>query len=154
MTGGSMRYQSLHLTGAERRAIAEYLSRKKLSGDRAGATLGRCTERVWKSDPQPLKCLSGPGCNAAQQAQPTVIPGVVFSGSMDGALRAYSTTDGSIIWDVDTNREYATVNGVPARGASLNAAGPIVVGGMLYVTSGYGYLGGRPGNVLLAFGLD
>lgn len=111
-------------------------------------------ERVWKADPQPLKCQSGPGCNAAQQAQPTVIPGVVFSGSMDGALRAYSTTDGSIIWDVDTNHEYSALNGVPARGASLNAAGPIVVGGMLYVTSGYGYLGGRPGNVLLAFGLD
>ncbi len=109
--------------------------------------------RIWKAEPQPLKCPSGPGCNAAQQAQPTVIPGVVFSGSMDGALRAYSTKDGSIIWDVDTNREYSTINRVPARGASLNAAGPIVVGGMLYVTSGYGYLGGRPGNVLLAFGV-
>jgi polyvinyl alcohol dehydrogenase (cytochrome) len=111
-------------------------------------------ERVWKADPQPLKCRSGPGCNAAQQAQPTVIPGIVFSGSMDGALRAYSTNDGSIVWDVDTNREYSTLNAVPAKGASLNAAGPIIVGGMLYLTSGYGYLGGRPGNVLLAFGLD
>ena len=32
--------------------------------------------------------------------------------------------------------------------------GPIVVGGMMYVNSGYGGLIGNPGNVLLAFGLD
>ena len=30
----------------------------------------------------------------------------------------------------------------------------IVVDGMMYVNSGYGGLVGRPGNVLLAFGLD
>jgi hypothetical protein len=31
--------------------------------------------------------------------------------------------------------------------------GPVVAGGMLYVNSGYGAFGGRPGNVLLAFGI-
>jgi hypothetical protein len=29
-----------------------------------------------------------------------------------------------------------------------------VAGGMLFINSGYGGLAGRPGNVLLAFGLD
>ena len=38
-----------------------------------------------------------------------------------------------------------------ARGGSLNATGPTVAAGMLYVNSGYGQLGGMAGNVLLAF---
>jgi polyvinyl alcohol dehydrogenase (cytochrome) len=82
----------------------------------------------------------------------TVIPGAVLSGSFDGGLRAYSTKDGSVIWQFDTNREFLTVNGVRARGASLNGPAPVVVGGMLYVNSGD--YRARPGNVLLAFGID
>jgi polyvinyl alcohol dehydrogenase (cytochrome) len=46
------------------------------------------------------------------------------------------------------------VNNVPATGGSINGAGPTVVGGMLFVNSGYGLLSGAPGNVLLAFALD
>jgi len=109
-------------------------------------------ERVWFTPPPPPKCAAGRGCNAAQSAAITVIPGVVFSGSNDGGLRAYSTKDGTIIWEFDTNREFTTVNGVAAKGASMQGPGPTVAGGMLYVNSGYGAFGGRPGNVLLAFG--
>ena len=36
----------------------------------------------------------------------------------------------------------------------MDLGGPVVVGGMLYATSGNGGLVGLPGNVLLAFGLD
>ena len=94
------------------------------------------------------------GCFPAQSAAVTAIPGVVFSGSLDGHLRAYSTTDGSILWEYDSVREYPdAVNGVPARGGSLNGPGPVVVDGMVYVNSGYGMFGSMPGNVLLAFGV-
>ncbi len=109
-------------------------------------------ERVWFSPPTAPACGSGRGCNAALSAAITVIPGVIFAGSNDGALRAYLTRDGSVIWEFDTNREFLTVNGVAAKGASINEAGPTVAGGMVFVNSGYGTLGGRPGNVLLAFG--
>jgi polyvinyl alcohol dehydrogenase (cytochrome) len=111
-------------------------------------------ERVWMTPPPELACGRAPGCNGAQSAAPTVVPGVVFSGSNDGALRAYSTSDGSILWRVDTNREFPTVNGVPGKGASMIGPGPAVAGGMLFVNSGYGAFGSRPGNVLLAFGLE
>ena len=94
-----------------------------------------------------------PGCNPAQSAAVTAMPGAVFSGSMDGHLRAFSTVDGSLLWDYDTARPYTTVNGVPANGGSLDGAGPVLVDGMLYVNSGYPRFGGMPGNVLLAFGL-
>jgi polyvinyl alcohol dehydrogenase (cytochrome) len=69
-------------------------------------------------------------------------------------LRGYSTKDGAIIWEFDTNREFQTVNDVPAKGASMLGPGPAVAGGMLFVNSGYGAFGGRPGNVLLAFGVE
>jgi polyvinyl alcohol dehydrogenase (cytochrome) len=84
----------------------------------------------------------------------TLVPGVIFSGSSDGALRAYSTTDGSVLWQFDSNREFETINGVPAKGASMIGPGPVVANGMVFVNSGYGGFGGRPGNVLLAFGVD
>jgi polyvinyl alcohol dehydrogenase (cytochrome) len=111
-------------------------------------------ERAWLAAPPPLKCEAGRGCNGAQSAAVTAISGVVFSGSNDGALRAYSTTDGSVVWEFDTNREFPSVNAVPARGASMIGPGPAVAGGMVFVNSGYGAFGGRAGNVLLAFGVD
>jgi polyvinyl alcohol dehydrogenase (cytochrome) len=48
-------------------------------------------------------------------------------------------------------RDFETVNGVKARGGSLSATGPVLANGMMFVNSGYGTLGGMPGNVLLAF---
>jgi polyvinyl alcohol dehydrogenase (cytochrome) len=110
-------------------------------------------ERAWYAPPPQPKCSAGQRCSAAQAAAISVIPGVVFSGSNDGTLRAYSTQDGAILWEVDTDREFQTLNGVPAKGASMLGPGPVIAGAMLYVPSGYGAFGGRPGNVLLAFGL-
>ncbi|HLQ77347.1 MAG TPA: PQQ-binding-like beta-propeller repeat protein, partial [Terriglobia bacterium] len=95
-------------------------------------------QRVWYTPPKAPICTSGPGCSAAQSAALTSIPGVVFSGSADGGLRGYSTKDGAVIWEFNTNREFETVNGVKAKGGSMDLGGPAVVGGMLYVDSGNG----------------
>jgi polyvinyl alcohol dehydrogenase (cytochrome) len=111
-------------------------------------------ERVWMAAPPTARCGNGRGCNSAQSAALTAIPGLVFSGSNDGALRAYSTKDGSIAWEFDSNRDFVTVNGVPAHGASMIGPGPAIAGGMIFVNSGYGAFGGRAGNVLLAFGVN
>ena len=111
-------------------------------------------QRVWYAPPPPGGCPKAAArCNGAQAAAITTIPGVVFSGSNDGVLRAYSTKDGAVIWSADTNQDYPTVNGVKAKGASMLGPGPVVAGGMLYTPSGYGGFGGRAGNVLLAFGV-
>lgn len=110
-------------------------------------------ERVWHTPAPPLSCTVGAGCTGAQSAPVSVMPGVVFSGSIDGHFRAYSTTDGKVIWDFNTMQPFETVNGVKAQGGSLDAAGPIIAGGMVYTNSGYGQWRGKPGNVLLAFGL-
>jgi polyvinyl alcohol dehydrogenase (cytochrome) len=108
---------------------------------------------VWTAKPSP--CAEGrTDCSPAQSAAVTAIPGVVFSGSVDGHLRAYSSSTGEVLWDTDTEREFDTVNGKPAHGGSLDAAGPAIVNGTLFVNSGYGQWGGMPGNVLLAFSVD
>jgi polyvinyl alcohol dehydrogenase (cytochrome) len=82
------------------------------------------------------------------------MPGVVFSGSIGGFIRAYSTRDGSVLWTYDTVQQYDTVNKVKGNGGALDTAGPAIAEGMLFVPSGYGQWGGTPGNVLLAFSVD
>jgi polyvinyl alcohol dehydrogenase (cytochrome) len=109
-------------------------------------------EKVWSAPP--AVCGDRPSCSPAQSAAITVIPGVVFSGGVDGRLRGYSTTDGKVIWEFDTAQEYTGVNGVKGKGGAMDGPGPTVSGGMLFVGSGYGVWGGLPGNVLLAFSVD
>jgi polyvinyl alcohol dehydrogenase (cytochrome) len=92
------------------------------------------------------------GCSPAQSGAVSAIPGAVFSGSLDGHIRAFSTDNGKLIWDFDTEKDFATVNGISAHGGSLDGAGPVIVDGMVYVNSGYPRFGGAIGNVLLAFG--
>lgn len=107
---------------------------------------------VWET-PTPDVCAGRQGCYRANSAAPTVIPGVVFAGGLDGHMRAYSTEDGSILWDVDTAVTFETVNGVPGRGGSIDGPGPVVANGLLYVNSGYSVFGQMPGNVLLVYGI-
>ena len=109
-------------------------------------------ERVWYTPPEP--CGNRPRCSPAQSAAVTAIPGVAFSGSEDGHLRAYSSANGKVVWDFDTAQTYQTVNGVPGHGGSMDGPGPAIGGGMLFVNSGYPTAGGMSGNVLLAFSVD
>jgi polyvinyl alcohol dehydrogenase (cytochrome) len=111
-------------------------------------------EEVWSKAADPKLCGTARGCSSAQGAAITAIPGVVFSGSMDGGIRAYASDDGTVVWQFDTNRAFETVNGVRANGGAMDGPGAVVADGMLYINSGYVSLIGRPGNVLLAFGAD
>jgi polyvinyl alcohol dehydrogenase (cytochrome) len=112
-------------------------------------------EEVWNvPGPTPRLCAGQARCSSAQGGAVTLIPGAVLAGSHDGGLRAYSTADGSVLWQFDTNKEFPTVNGVKATGASIDGSPLIVSSGMIFVNSGYGGIAARPGNVFLAFGLD
>ena len=108
---------------------------------------------VWSA--KPISCpAETAGCASPHSAAVTAIPGAVFSGSVDGHLRAYSAETGAVLWDADTAREFETVNGKSAHGGSLDGAGPAIAGGMVLVNSGYSQWGGTPGNVLLEFSLN
>ena len=109
-------------------------------------------KRIWNAPPS--SCGDREHCSPAQMSAITVVPGVVFAGSMDGVLRAHSTENGKLLWEFDTMRDFETVNGLPGKGGSMAGGGPAILDGMLYVNSGYGRWGGAAGNVLLAFGVD
>jgi len=112
-------------------------------------------EQLWHVPAPPAKCSWGTTrCLNSQSAAATVIPGVVFSGTADGRLRAYSTKDGVIIWEVDTAQPINTVNAGVTKGGTLDGGGPTIANGVLYTNSGYGRLIGYPGNLLLAFTVD
>ena len=113
----------------------------------------RTGEKIWSAPHPP--CGDRKPCAKIQAAAVTAIPGGVFSGSADGHFRAYSTRDGRILWEYDTVREYTTVNGVQAKGGSINNGGSAVAGGMVFTNSGYSHHTGIiPGNVLLAFSVE
>ena len=103
------------------------------------------TARWHTTSPAPA-CSSSEGlCSHAQSQAVTVMPGGVFSGSMDGHLRAYSTIDGKVLWDFDTAKAFQTQNGVRASGGPLDHGGATIVNGGVYIISG---------NALLAFSVD
>ena len=108
---------------------------------------------VWQTSTPPA-CADREHCSPAQLAAVTALPGAILSGSLDGHLRAYASQTGKILWDFNTALDFHTVNGVPAHGGSINGPGAVVVGGMLYVNSGYSRFGEAGGNVFLAFSVD
>ncbi len=142
-----IRFKSVTLDQGKRQLVAD----PKAGGGLYAMDLGTGA-KVWAAPPP--QCGERPNCSPAQSAAITAIPGVIFSGGVDGRLRAYAASDGSVLWDFDTAREFEVVNGGTARGGSMDGAGPAIAGGMLFVGSGYGAWGGLPGNVLLAFSLD
>ena len=75
---------------------------------------------VWSKDAEARLCGTERGCSQAQGAAVTAIPGIVFSVSMDGGIRAHAADDGTTVWSFNTNQEFQTVNGVKAKGGAID----------------------------------
>ncbi|MDE0259060.1 MAG: hypothetical protein OXR82_11845 [Gammaproteobacteria bacterium] len=108
-------------------------------------------EVVWSVPAPEDACEGKRRCLRAFSAAPAAIPGVVFSGGLDGHMRAYAAEDGRVLWDFDTTEVTETSNGVQGRGGAIDGPGPVIAGGMLFTNSGYAPFGQMPGNLLLAF---
>jgi polyvinyl alcohol dehydrogenase (cytochrome) len=121
-------------------------------------------EILWHTPSPELPCRwDNTYCDGAISQAVTVVPGAVFAGAMNGHFRAYSTVDGSVIWDFNTaDAPHLSVLGKEVYGGVMDAAGPTIVNGRVFVHSGYAGrqtantndLSGRDGNVLLAFSVD
>ena len=140
-------------------AVADHLATPGQPGINAvDAATGKI---VWHTPAPAVPCASADqeggggrfGCAIGQSSAVTVIPGVVFSGALNGRFRAYAAADGTILWDYNAAIEYTPVNAANARGGSFDAGGATVVDGVLYVNSGYGSTL-NSGNVLLVFTVD
>jgi len=111
---------------------------------------------LWTTPAPRLPCAwASRYCSPAMSQAVSSMPGVVFGGSMDGRLRAFEAATGRVLWEVDTAAAPTmTVSGRAAKGGVLDAAGPVIVDGIVYVISGYQARSGTPGAVLMAFSVD
>ncbi len=76
---------------------------------------------------------------------------LVFSGGLDGRVRAYDGSTGDILWQTETAKRFDALNGVEGHGGAIDVAGQVLVDDWLYVLSGYSMFGQLPGNMLLAY---
>ena len=99
-------------------------------------------------------CAGKPLCEPGYSAAISVTPEMVLAGATDGHFRILSTATGEVLWDIDTAREFTSVNGASGRGGSMSCgAAALAYDGNLVISSGYAFLGKMPGNVLLVYGL-
>jgi len=115
---------------------------------------------MWSAPNPPDGCSTGgaaqfPGyCQLALTPAVTTSPGVVYEGSWDGKMRAFSADTGAVLWEYDTFRHFAGVNGITGTGSAVSGnGGAVVSNGMVFVQSGYYPYPVDAGYVLLAFGL-
>ncbi|MFO1427755.1 MAG: PQQ-binding-like beta-propeller repeat protein [Steroidobacteraceae bacterium] len=100
----------------------------------------------------PQRCAGRPGCDPGISAAVTAIPGAVITDHSDGWVRIYAATDGALLWEFDTTREFVTVSGERAHGGSMGGGGAAVRDGYVVLNSGY-TAPHMPGNLLLVFGI-
>lgn len=111
-------------------------------------------EKIWYSKHE-NNCGDLADCDPGISAPITATSAAVFSGAMDGMMRAYDPRNGEVLWQFDTAQEFETLGGFKARGGTIGGgSGPVVRDGMVYMTSGYGMYFHMPGNVLLAFSVE
>lgn len=109
-------------------------------------------EVLWYA-PAQQRCSGQQGCMEAYSAPITGTHDLLLAGSLNGYLFAHDPDTGELVWEYNTAREYATINGVTARGGSLDATGPVLSGDYMIVSSGYATFGQMPGNAVLVFKL-
>ncbi|MCB2059598.1 MAG: PQQ-binding-like beta-propeller repeat protein [Novosphingobium sp.] len=111
-------------------------------------------EFVWKA-PSLYTCGGQKNCSPGYSGSVSATPDLVLAGSNDARLKIFDPASGDVLWEMDVNREFDTVNGVPAHGGTVGGGvAPIAYKGMLIVPSGYGFASKLPGNVLLVFSTE
>ena len=102
---------------------------------------------LWESKPQ-YPCGASV-CTPSFSAAITVIPGAVLAGDLEGYVTLFDSANGKVLWTFDTDLRWPSVNGRKANGGSIDSGGPIIAGGQIFVNSGYGLFGKKPGNAFL-----
>jgi polyvinyl alcohol dehydrogenase (cytochrome) len=94
-----------------------------------------------------------PGCNARYglSATPLVVDGAVVTAGLDGRVHIFDGVDGRVLFQFDTARPFESINGIEGEGGSVDSNSIAAGAGMVFIASGYGFFGQKPGNVLLAF---
>jgi polyvinyl alcohol dehydrogenase (cytochrome) len=79
---------------------------------------------------------------------------VLFAGSLDGVVTAFSTISGAELWSFDTAIPVTDVHGVAGNGGTIDSVGAVIAGDSVLINSGFNSFGGAspyqagPGNTL------
>ncbi|MFK7914298.1 MAG: PQQ-binding-like beta-propeller repeat protein, partial [Pseudomonadales bacterium] len=96
-------------------------------------------------------CNGRPACHPGYSQAISEAGGLVYAGGMDGMLRVYDAQTGAQKFAFDTTESFVTVSGGRTSGGSFGgAAGPLVVNGTVYISSGYGIYNHMAGNLMMA----
>ncbi len=105
--------------------------------------------------PAPVCAWGAAGCLHAQPGAVALIPGAVFAGALDGHVRAYGSTTGAILWDLDAGGSFPAVNGGRAEGGNIDGAAITIAEGALFINAGNAtLLSPRHGEAVLAVTVD
>lgn len=100
--------------------------------------------------PNPDRCEGRLHCNNGISQAVTAAGDLVYAGAMDGILRVHDAETGAVLWEIDTTGNYRSITGEETFGGSFGgSAGPVVHGGNLLLSSGYGIYNHMAGNLLL-----
>jgi polyvinyl alcohol dehydrogenase (cytochrome) len=114
-------------------------------------------KQVWGYDAKPdcdgdrgalvTACAAKYGFSAA----PLTVDGAVVAATLGGEVMILDGKTGTVLKTLDTIGPKKTINGVDAKGGSIDSHGVSAGAGMIFINSGYGSFGQTPGNVLIAY---
>lgn len=114
-------------------------------------------KQVWGYDAKPYcdgeRATLVTGCRAKYgfSAAPLTIDDAVVAATLGGEVMIFDGKTGQLLNTLDTTGPKATINGIAAKGGSIDAHGISAGAGMIFVNSGYGSFGQTAGNVLIAY---
>lgn len=93
-------------------------------------------------------------CNPGLSAAIAATDELVFTGGLDGYIRAFDAQTGAMVWHFDTWGDFMASNAEKAVGGTIDVHGPLIAGDMIFIQSGYASQALKGGNALLAFALE
>lgn len=95
---------------------------------------------VWEI--HPTHVYNGFVTPSLYSASLSVTNDVLFAGSLDGVVKAFSIETGAELWSLDTAIALTDVNGVQGNGGTIDSVGVVIAGDDLLINSGYSTFGG------------
>ncbi|HVF16909.1 MAG TPA: PQQ-binding-like beta-propeller repeat protein, partial [Steroidobacteraceae bacterium] len=84
-------------------------------------------------------------------AAPLNVDGAVIAATLGGEVVILDGTDGKVLNTLDTIGTKKTINGIDAKGGSIDSHAISAGGGMIFINSGYGGFNQTGGNALIAY---
>ncbi len=114
-------------------------------------------KKVWGFDAKP-NCAGDRGkmiVNCAMKygfsAAPLTVDGAVLAATLSGEVMIFDGKSGALLNTLDTLGPKPTINGIDAKGGSIDSHALTAGAGMIFVNSGYGAFNQTPGNALIAY---